>query len=234
MIALPGCAAPEPPSLERQERGCIFMLPGVEGGQWQLVPALRGLRSAGIDLEVDIIAWGIQPFGSIANLTDLAANLKRAKEIAGRISAYKKNHPNRPAYLVGYSGGGGLSLLTTEALADNVKLERLILIAAAVSPDYDLSKAMTHCNRGIVNYYSPHDTFVLGFGTRTFGTIDRKNTDSAGQIGFCDADRKLRTVEGLTQIVWESQWANLGHWGGHVGWLAGEWSREVLSKQFGG
>ena len=135
-----------------------------------------------------------------------------------------------PLILVGYSGGGGMALLIAEALPREVILDRLILIGAAMSPTYDLTKVLAK-TRELVCFYSEQDWFILGLGTRTFGTIDRRHGDSAGRVGFHDAQGHLLQAPKLRQVPWGSEWRRLGHDGGHVGWLSGEWAREVLAKE---
>ena len=212
----------------QSKTGVVIMLPGVEGGAWQLAEARAGLAEAGVHDEIDTIEWGARPFGSLVNLMDLKANRQRAQDIAERITTRLRAEPDRRIQLVGYSGGGGLALLVTEALPTDVKLDRLVLIAAAVAPTHDLGPALAQCRRGIVNFHSEEDWFILGVGTRTFGTIDRVQSDSAGRIGFRTAEGQPLARPGLTQVAWRDDWRKLGHFGGHIGWLARGWSREVL------
>ena len=155
--------------------------------------------------------------GVSAKLEDL---LYRAQRIAARIADYHREYPDQPVTLIGYSGGGGLAVMATEALPKDILLDRLILVGAAVAPDHDLSGVLPRCAHGVINFYSAADWFILGVGTQVFGTIDRKYTSSAGHVGFLDGDGKLREAPGLTQIAWEPAWINAGHDGGHIGWLA--------------
>jgi pimeloyl-ACP methyl ester carboxylesterase len=227
---LVGCVRPDVVRPEQLERGCIFMVPGIEGTYWQLHGTVRGLRQAGIDQAIEPIEWGANPFRRFRNLTALHANRKAAKDIAGRIIAYHAAHPDAPISVVGYSGGGGIAALIIENLPDDVVLERVVLIAAALSPQYDLSRVFAHTRQGAINFYSPWDWLVLGYGTRVFGTIDRTRTSSAGRLGFRDADGQVIQSPQLTQICWRPEWHRFGHAGGHVGWLSTGWAREVLAR----
>lgn len=220
--------------VDKLSNGYIVMLPGVDSRAWQFSGTEAGLREAGIDRAVDVVEWGDSSTGSIENLTDLRRNQERAKSIAFRIAGYQRCYPAAPVTLVGYSGGGGLAVLVAEALPEDVELDRMILIGAAISPDHDMRRALARCRRGIVNYYSANDWFMLGVGTRALGTIDRKKTDSAGRIGFRLASGELRDEPELTQIAWRSDWRELGHNGSHVGWLARPWAREVLAQEIEG
>lgn len=226
-----GCARPDVSRPEQMERGCVFMVPGIEGTAWHLRGSVRGLRTAGVDRQIEIVEWGKRPFRQFHNLCALNANRLVAKEIAERIGRYHTAHPEAPVTLVGYSGGGGIAVMAAERLPDEVKLDRLILVGAAVSPRYDLSSAMAHTRGEIINFYSQHDWLILGAGTSLFGTIDRVRTSSAGRVGFRDADGELAHAEGLTQIGWRREWLDLGHLGGHIGWLSSAWARDVLAPE---
>src|SRR5690606_31690513 len=103
------------------------------------------------------------------------------------------------------------------------------LCAAAVSPQYDLSRVISRCRNGVVNFYSRGDWFILGFGTKSFGTIDRVKCDAAGRVGFQTEDGRLKTISGLTQIAYDPSWVWLGHNGGHFGGLSRRWASEVLA-----
>jgi hypothetical protein len=113
-------------------------------------------------------------------------------------------------------------------------VDRIVLIGAALSPDYDLTDALSHCRRGIVSFYSRRDWLMLGVGTKMFGTIDRRRTVSAGRIGFLGTDGEPARFEGLTQVAWTDAWRDLGHGGGHFGWLARRWVRDVLAPHLDG
>ncbi len=228
---LAGCQQPAAKSPEPvvQERGMIVMLPGIESGAWMFRRTIEGLREAGLTHEVDVIEWGERPFGSYRNLVDLESNLQRAHEIAARLAADRQAHPQRPITIVGYSGGGGIAVLVAEALADGCSVDRIILLGAALSPDYALEPVVARCRRGVVNFYSERDWLTLGVGTSLFGTIDRKKTGAAGRRGFRTTDGQLLTLDGLTQIPWIPTWEPLGHDGGHYGWVARAWARDVLA-----
>ncbi len=209
--------------------GVVVMLPGIEGGAWQLTEVRAGLAKAGITDDVIAVDWGVRPFGSLINLTDIDANRRRAKRLADEIASRSRVAPGQPIQLVGFSGGGGLAMLVANELPADVNLDQLIVIAAAISPDFDVSPALRHARRGLVNFYSSQDIVVLGWGTKTLGTIDRSKTDSAGHVGFKKPDGSLREEDRLRQIAWTPDWRRLGHDGGHIGWLAKDWAREILA-----
>lgn len=226
---LAGCTSTQISCENEQAKGRVILLPGIQSQAWYLQSTVDGLREAGLAYDIEIIEWGSHFPGALDNLMNLPKNEKRAADIAEKIAAYRAERPNVPVTLVGYSGGGGLAVLTAEALPDDVRLERLILIAAAVSPRYDLAHALSHTDRGIVNLYSERDVLILGAGTWLFGTIDRKHTKSAGLIGFRDEEDRLIETDRIKQVGWQAEWQELGHYGNHTSWLSGNWSREILA-----
>lgn len=225
-----GCFEAPKMTVEQQRQGRVVMLPGVEGNQWQLSGTLDGLRDAGLAHGVEIISWGTPPLHSLQNLTDLPANMKRAEERAARLTKLHHEQPDAPLTLVGFSGGGGLAILTVEALPDDIMLDRIILIAAAISNDYDLSKVFAHCKDKVINFHSRQDS-IVGLGTSLFGTIDRKRSLSAGHSGFLNKEGKLLRHDKLQQVSWEPAWRQYGHYGGHLGYLSRPWACHILAPQ---
>jgi pimeloyl-ACP methyl ester carboxylesterase len=125
-----------------------------------------------------------------------------------------------PVFLVGKSGGAWIVTQALERLPES-SIEAAVLLAPAMSPTRDLSRALRAVRREMVVFWSPLDAIVLGAGTWLFGTADRIRSVSAGLVGFrpppgLDADgsnqyRKLR------QVRWRAAMATSGHLGGHVG-----------------
>jgi pimeloyl-ACP methyl ester carboxylesterase len=211
------------------ESGLVVMLPGIECSTWQFAGTVLALREGGMGRAVKIVQWGGYPLRSMGNLMNLRVNRERARNVAGQIAGYARDYPGRPITLIGYSGGGGMAILTAESLPEEVELQRIILIAAAISPCYDLSAALAHSRLGLVNFHSPRDWFFLGMGTNVFGTIDRCRTVSAGRVGFRDAQGLTVQSERIVQIAWTPRWRDdYGHDGGHIGWLSRGWARELL------
>jgi len=223
-----GCFQPPPMTPDERERGTVILLPGVEGNAWQLKHVYSGLRSAGIEQAIEIVPWGSPPLSSMQNLSDLPRNRERAAAIANKIKTLRADHAGAPLTLVGYSGGGGLAVLSLEALEEGVTVDQTILVAAAISHRYDVRPLLAKSRQGIVNIYSKRDA-IVGACTEVFGTIDRQRVLSAGHCGFLGDDGKLMSCDGLTQIEWTPAWRAHGHGGGHWGYLSGAWAEAVLA-----
>lgn len=212
----------EPPdvSADRQDHGLVLVADGVGG----LDLCGMGLRyvmgAAKIPLIVEPVSWG-HGFGRWhADLTNVANRDLRAREIADAAIAFRVGHPDAPIFLVGKSGGSGPVVKALEHLPDDA-VEAVVLLAPALSPDYDLTRALRGIRRELVAFWSPLDVFVLGAGTRIFGTIDRIKTVSAGLVGFrvpgsLDAAQQAQYRK-LRQVRWRPAMATSGHLGGHVG-----------------
>lgn len=227
-----GCAAPTRPVPVIRDAGRVLLIPGVDGPIEQLSWTERALQDAGLRGDFEIVAWGVRPFGTFLNLRDIDGNRRTAGELARKLESWQRAEPTRPINLIGFSGGGGLAAFTVEALSPEFRIDRLILVGAAVSPHYDLGPAMRHCRHGIVNFYSAQDWLIIGQGTVLFGTMDRHFTESAGHVGFLNAEGRLRTMPELEQHRWQPDWAiRYGHDGGHLGWLAYAWARDVLAPE---
>ena len=123
-------------------------------------------------------------------------------------------------FLVGKSGGSGMVVRALERLPEDT-VEAAVLLAPALSPGYDLTRALRAVRREMVVFWSPLDLIVLGLGTRVFGTIDRVNAVSAGLVGFrrpeaLDEPGKAQYAK-LRQVRWRPIMARTGYLGGHVG-----------------
>ncbi len=202
------------------ERGRLLILPGVGNTTFHLAGFVAAAERQLPGFAVEVRTWGV-PFLTIHNLRAHERNVATARGIAAEIAAWRREHPRELFYLVGYSGGGGMATLVTTALPDGVAIDRLVLVAPAISPDYPLAEVLPHVGEFVVNYWSERDLQV-GWGTRTFGTIDRKMTDSAGAIGFTARDARL------LEYRWSAADERYGHFGNHLSYLGQRWQAAKL------
>jgi pimeloyl-ACP methyl ester carboxylesterase len=214
------CAAPAvtPPS---SVAGRVLILPGVGNTRFHLAGFVAATEAQLPRFDVEVRTWG-KPFLTIHNLRAHERNTATAASIAQEIAGWRRAHPDAPFYLVGYSGGGGMATLVTAALPADVTIDRLVLVAPAISPDYPVAgEVLPQVREFVVNYASERDLQV-GWGTRTFGTIDRKNTPSAGAIGFAAEHERL------LQYRWSAADAPFGHAGNHLAYLNARWQAAKL------
>jgi pimeloyl-ACP methyl ester carboxylesterase len=176
---LAGCSLTELQTPQRMDKGLVIILPGIEGRSFMNENLARGLNEGGVGMGIEIYEWG-KPGGSmLINITDYERNKEEAQRLAEHIQAYRHAHPGAAIHVIGHSGGGGLAVLAVERLPNDVSVSSVILLAAAISPQYDLSGALAHSKYGIFNYYSPYDAVFLR-GTNVAGTIDRQPGDASG------------------------------------------------------
>jgi len=200
--------------------GVIFTVGGVGGFDVLGRSARSAFPRAGLAHEVRDFVWTHGWGQVLKDLKDHRHLARQADELAAAIQRTKEADAERPVFVIGKSGGTALVLAAIEQLPP-ATVERVVLLSAAVSPDYDLRPALQACKRGIVSFHSRHDRLILGWGTREFGTADRVYGPSAGLDGFntpadlSDEDQKL--YDRLVQVPWNPRMVRDGHLGTHLG-----------------
>jgi pimeloyl-ACP methyl ester carboxylesterase len=236
LLACCGCA--DPPrrltSAPRYARGVVYVLPGIEGpSPWNRDLAI-GLADGGVRCAIQVYDWTTSiPGAFLINLTDLERNRRQAQKLADDIVNYRNRHPGCPVHLIGHSGGAGIAVLALEALPPGRQIDSAILLAPALSREYDLSVALRRTRTGIVNFYSPRDG-MLTVGTSLFGPIDRRFGVAAGAEGFVppatlsDAERALYGAK-LAQHEWDDKLERYGASGSHLGWTSRRFAAQFLA-----
>ena len=170
---------------------------------------------------VEAVAWGHGWGRWHADLSNVDNQRLGARAVADRVLAWRAAHPDRPAYLVGKSGGTGIAVAALELLPEG-SVEAAALLASALSPTYDLTRALRAVDREVVAFWSPLDGIILGLGTWLFGTIDRVHSVGAGLVGFRPpggldaAGRELYRAK-LRLVRWTRAMIAVGNFGGHAG-----------------
>lgn len=195
--------------------GLVVVADGV-GGLLLCGTALQHVMGAGGGPHrVDLHEWG-HGFGRWhADLTDVANHRTQATALAARVEAWRADRPGTPVYLVGKSGGSGVVVRALEMLGPGA-VEAAVLLAPALSPGYDLGPALAAVRREMVVFWSPYDVFILGLGTRLFGTFDRVRAVGAGLTGF-RAEGEATAGGKLRQVRWRPEMIASGYFGGHIG-----------------
>jgi pimeloyl-ACP methyl ester carboxylesterase len=140
--------------------------------------------------------------------------------MAEQVREFLAREPGGPVFLVGKSGGAGVVLQALEGLPEG-SVERVVLLAPAVSPGYDLSRALRGVRRELVVFISPLDFALLGAGTWAFGTIDRVRGVGAGLVGFRvpgseDRADRVEPYARVRHVRWRPSMAKVGYLGGHL------------------
>lgn len=227
-----GCFKPAAPTMHEESLGRVYMFPGIGCGAWCLHEAYRALRDGGVTAAIVIDEWDTPGYNALGHLQDYQRNQARAARVADEIAAYRRRQPAATIDLVGYSAGGGIAVLVAEALPEHMRLRNVVLVQSAVSPTHDLTTLLQRIDGRLVNLYAPHDVLILGWGTETFGNVDRTCEAAAGKVGF-DLPRAVPKVAlraKIVQIPWTpAAFWDTGHLGGHGGLLGYAWNKAYVA-----
>jgi pimeloyl-ACP methyl ester carboxylesterase len=210
-------------------RPFLLHLPGI-GGHMRIDDLVtQGIVQGGLVAEVRIYDWTNGNPGMPA-LAAYDRNRQEAERIAQVLKDLHLQDPTRKIILSGHSGGAGLAVWALEELPEDVHIDTLLMIAPALSPEYDLSKALRRVSGQAYAFTSTLDP-ILSFGTRSFGTIDRVKCDAAGHCGFAVPQNALDAGQyrKLRGIAYDSTWLKYGNAGDHIGAMMRPFARAVLA-----
>lgn len=205
---------------EGDAEALILIADGVGG----LDPCTFGLRHVvgrdGATPLVRGVSWGHGWGRWHADLSNVTNHREQSAALAEQVMAWRADHPGHPAFLVGKSGGTRIVVGALEALPEGA-VDAVVLLAPALSPVYNLSRALRAVDSEMTVFWSPLDVVILGVGTLLFGTVDRVHSVGAGLVGFqvpTDLDDEgKRQYAKLRQIRWRPEMASSGYLGGHLG-----------------
>jgi hypothetical protein len=169
--------------------------------------------------------------GPMKALQDVDHARAEALVVAGMIAQWRRAHPDTRLILSGASGGAGPAVWALEALPPDVRVDELILVSPALARDYDLSKALQRITGRAHVFASEGDNLILGWGTRTYGTIDRRHVESAGLRGFsvpAGADERLYATK-LMAMPYRTEWRRYWNFGGHAHAMSPSFARHVIA-----
>jgi hypothetical protein len=206
-------------------RGLVVVVGGVGGLDLCGISLRYVMAAEGLPYAIHVFPWG-HGFGRwFSDLSSVTNRDLKAGQLADVVRRFRAGQPADPVFLVAKSGGCGVLVKALERL-DEGSVLRAVLLAPALSPDYDLTAALRAVAGEMVVFWSPLDVIVLGAGTRIFGTADRVRTFSAGMVGFrqpavasgaADDPGHAGRYARLRQVRWVPQMVATGNLGGHVG-----------------
>lgn len=227
---LSSIARAEPPhAAEPSTKFFLLQLPGIAGPRSIDHAANRGIIEGGFNGVVDLYDWTDKDPGMNA-LLGYQRNQKQAQLIADKLAERAVAEPNGKIFILCHSGGAGLAVWALEKLPESVKVDTVVMMSPALSPGYDLSKALKHVTGRLYVFSSLADIIVLSTGTKVFGTIDGVKTDAAGRVGFiqpptADAEQYAK----LVALPFDPKWIELGNRGDHIGGMTRTFGRGVLA-----
>jgi hypothetical protein len=206
----------------------LLHLPGIGGARSLDRRMTIGLKDGGWNGPISIYDWTANDPG-IDALISYKRNHDQAIKVEQQIEEKLKKDPKLRIIITSHSGGTGIAVWALEALPEGMQVQSIMLLASALSPGYDLSKALRHVRGYAYVFYSKNDQVVLGAGTRLFGTIDGIKTDAAGLIGFKMPENADATAyEKLIQKPYDDGWIAFQNIGNHVGCMSQPFAESVL------
>jgi pimeloyl-ACP methyl ester carboxylesterase len=208
------------PAAEPRAAGTVFVVGGVGGLDPLQVNATWALPCAAVPHRIEVFSWTHGKLRPLRDLQDVRHLLKEAERLAEEVRQEQTRHPDHPIYLMGHSAGAALILAAAEKLPP-ASIERMILLAPAVSPTFDLRPALRATRRELVAFSSTYDRVCLDWCTSWLGTADRVYGPAAGLNGFRepdDLDEEGRQLyRRLVQMPWRLEMIWQGTDGGHNG-----------------
>jgi pimeloyl-ACP methyl ester carboxylesterase len=210
-------------------RGYLLHLPGIAGARSIDRSVTRGIRDGGFVGDIEIYDWTESDPGMHALLA-YDRNHREAKHVADLIAQQRAVDPNMPITLIGHSGGSGVAVWALEDLPESVKINTLVLMSSALSPNYDLTKALRHVSGHVYAFSSLADIIVLSTGTKLFGTIDGQKVEAAGRVGFsAPPEADAEQYKKLVALPYDPSWIQWGDRGDHIGGMTRLFGENVLA-----
>jgi pimeloyl-ACP methyl ester carboxylesterase len=228
-VGSPTQSVPQPAAIAATQPVYLMHLPGIGGTRIIDQDMLNGLRAGGFKGKCQICDWSGDNPGFTA-LEAEASNKAKAAEYAKQLTAKFDADPSAQIFLTSHSGGGGLAVWVLEALPPRVKVQTVILMSPALSPTYDLTKALEHVNGKMYVFSSVGDAAVLGYGCRMFGTMDGVKCDAAGRVGFVrPASADPIQYQKLVSMPYQQDWRKFYDYGDHIGGMTLDFGRSILA-----
>lgn len=224
-----GASQNDPPKPLPPGSTFLLHLPGVAGDTVFDRSWMGALQHGGVADRVELYDWTCRDPG-IDALQAYSRNWREAGRIAQLISNRVAADPTGHVILTAESGGAALAVWALERLPRKVRVDQVLLVQPAISPVYDLSPALKHVKRNIYYTSSPGDWFVLGLGTRVFGTSDGQNSEAAGYVGFRQpSTASAHLYQRLIQLRYDPAWMRWGDFGSHTGAMSTAFAYHVLA-----
>lgn len=218
-----------PTATRNTRKTWLLHLPGISGETGLDQGMIRGLKEGGYDGAVETYNWT----GENAGLGALLAsqrNHQNARNIADLIAQHFHANPSDRIVLTSHSAGAGLCAWALEALPEDVKVDTVLLLSPALSPTYDLTKALRHISGHAYAFTSPNDVAVLAAGTKLFGTIDGKHVVAAGEAGFTRPEQgDPEQYSKLVAKPYDNAYLKYDNIGDHVGMMTEPFARAILA-----
>ena len=177
---------------------------------WGFAWFCRGLRRAGCRQQVRLFRW-CGAAGALLVLPDFVRRRRlrrKARRLARFLEQTAEQHPEQPIHVVGYSTGSFLVLEALKQVGPQVRLGEVILLAAAVSPGYEVNDIAGRVPR-VHSFHSYADFLISGLGPLLFGSNDGHWGPGCGMVGWRNSDGFV------VQHPWSASAIPLSYFGDH-------------------
>jgi len=215
-------------STRRLQRGLIIVLGGIEGPSIYQRYMAWGLLRGRWRGAIQVARWNAGPpfFRVFPNLMSRAHHERQSDAVVAIIREYRARFAGRPVGILALSGGCWITVRALEKLASHEQVRSAVLLAPAISPVHDLTRAAARCERGLGVVRGPGDWFMLGLGTTLLGTSDRRHCAAAGLRGWDSPPQQVR------EVLWRPAWIRHWYQGNHTSAAAPQFIAEVVCPWF--
>ena len=207
------------------------LLPGILGEQIWDRSIKRGLEQSEFLGDVYIYDWTRGPLMAAANI---GGNHQQVSHVVDAIIQFKTKYPYRPLYLVGHSGGCRMVVNVLENLPRLDLVERAVLLSPCLESNYNLTRALSTSNRGIVSFNSPLDVPISVPLTAIRGMLQGRVDVSATVAGFrLPKQPQPQQIydQKLVQKRFQTRMVSTGNLGGHFGWTAPKFVAQFVAPE---
>lgn len=221
----------------RMKRGYIYYLDGAGGGtaRKNFAGGIKdGLLAAEYTGAGEMFSWETDKGLLKDQKASVAYKRSKARELATEIEKHMAEYPGNPVSILAWSAGCAQAVFALEELPETSPIERVVLLGASISGDYDLTEALKRIRDQVYIFTSTKDE-MIGFMMKFTGTADRKFHDpGAGIHGFIlpeDANEETRRLyaEKITTIPWTKEFKKSGDKGRHYDNVRMEFIRDRVA-----
>ncbi len=181
------------------------------------------VSEACLPLEVSEFNWSKGAGRIFCDLRSWTRHCEQGQQLADTILAYRSTCPHGRIVVVTHSAGAAVAIVAAEHLPA-CSVDRIIMLAPAVSPGCDLSCTLAASREGVDVFHSHTDGICHALALS--GTADGCFVFAAGAHGFKETAAPPCT--NLRQHVYSTSMAHTGHLGGHYGWTKIGFLREYV------
>jgi len=163
-LFLGGCATPV---ISPKGANTVIVVPGIGGDGDVYAQVVHSLHDHGSEDCLRVYDWGSSWFLFLRSIGSSQLHDSAEFRLAQQIIQWRTDHPHSRIALIGHSAGAGVVMGAIWRLPPGMSVGPVILLAPALSPDFDLRPALKHATVVHV-FYSSEDGFWQGIGADIF------------------------------------------------------------------